>query len=77
MKDISGFDEDAADNESECDADQFGDLTTWLWYYTHPGWPRDGISHTSDVCRSIARKVIEFLETLPEARPIKTQVPGD
>jgi hypothetical protein len=50
---------------------QFGDLTTWLWYQRHPDFPRDKMGHTSDVCRSIANKVIAFLKTLPEAMPVE------
>ena len=55
-------------------------LTMWLWYHTHPGAERnrmpcldyedDHDEHPSDVCRSLAVKVMEFLDTLPEARPV-------
>lgn len=53
---------------SECETREYNDLTNWLWFQTHPWWERDGLSHTSDVCRSLAVKVIDFLKTLP--RPI-------
>ncbi len=53
------------------EAEQFTDLTTWLWYQTHPDYPRDEFDHTSSVCRSLAVKMLDLLSTLPEARPVR------
>jgi hypothetical protein len=65
----------SADNpisdEEDFENIQFNNLTTWLWYQTHPGYSRDTIYHTSNVCRSLTRKVMDFLATLPEAEPVK------
>jgi hypothetical protein len=52
---------------SDFECHQYGVLTNWAWYQTHPWWPRDGRSHTSDVCRSIANQIVAFVKTLPEA----------
>jgi hypothetical protein len=56
---------------AEFAATQFGLLTNYAWFQTHPWWERDGFSHTSDVCRAIAVKITDFVASLPEAKPVK------
>jgi hypothetical protein len=42
-------------------AELFGDMCNLLWYLTHPGFPRDGFHHTSDVCRRLAFDALNVL----------------
>jgi hypothetical protein len=43
-------------------AEMYGELCNWFWYHDHPDYPRDGLMHTSDVCRRKAAEIFDLLE---------------
>jgi hypothetical protein len=43
----------------------YEDMCTWIWYRDHPGYPRDGFGHTSDVCKRDAYQIFLLLGIVP------------